>query len=498
MASEENRIWPRARIAVFCAFVAAQLIFVIFHEPWQDEAQAWLLVQALDLPGVFSALKVEGHPALWYLVLFPFAKLGAPMLAMRLISCAAVSIAAWLLLWRSPFPHFIQIFILMSALFTYYLPVISRSYAIALLLIVLAALWYKDRVEHPIRFGVIAALLFQTHVILMGLALGMIVVLVADCVSKTNARQRRWILAGIAIALLGMIATYLELRGGAGGASLSDRIVPLLANPYNLITSAVIDLAVNLSSYGMLPAPWYKLEYVILLVLACAAVLLPLICAPRRNWRAFLLVCFGLGAQLAISIFVYYSINQRTLFFWAMPLFMSWIVLDDAGPMKHARMIQSAYCALFTAFFVFTAPVAWYSAIEDVSLPYSGSVEMGGYLEQEAEPGTVVVSGCASATESVAAFAPDCVYWNPSTNVLFTYCDWGTSPEKNDRWNATFGIDEILARYKAAYPDAQVMYLLADKHIERPENMEAYIVHEQPDALLAEETFRLYVIPVNG
>jgi hypothetical protein len=41
------------------------------------------------------------------------------------------------------------------------------------------------------------------------------------------------------------------------------------------------------------------------------------------------------------------------------------------------------------------------------------------------------------------------------------------------------------------------MYLLADQHVERPANMEAYIIREQPNSILEEETFRLYAIPVN-
>lgn len=492
-----TKTWRIARIAILAVFVAAQVLFAVTHESWQDEAQAWLIVQNLNLPEIFSLLKVEGHPALWYLVLFPFAKLGAPMLTMRLISCAAVGIAAWLLLWRSPFPHFIQVFILLSALFTYYLPVISRSYALALLLIVAASACYKHRLEHPVQFGIIAALLFQTHVILMGLALGMIVILALDCISKSNASRRAWIVAGIAIALLGMIATYLELSGGAASSSLADKILPLLANPLSLFTTLMGDLAVNLASYGVLPAPWRRLEYVLLLALTFASLLLPLIFAPKRNWRAFLLAFFGLGAQLAISVFVYYSINQRTLFFWAILLLTSWIVLDDAAPMKHSGVVKNTYIALFTAFFIFTAPVAWYSAIQDVRLPYSGSVDMGSYLESEVEPGTVIVSGCASATESVVVYAPDFVYWHPKADVTFTYCNWGTTREEIVQWNEVLGIDEMLARYTAAYPEAQTMYLLADQHVERPADMEAYIIREQPNSILEEETFRLYAIPVN-
>ena len=55
------------------AFISFLLIF--FHENWRDEAQEWLLVKDLNIFELISQLKYEGHFALWYLILMPFAKL---------------------------------------------------------------------------------------------------------------------------------------------------------------------------------------------------------------------------------------------------------------------------------------------------------------------------------------------------------------------------------------------------------------------------------------
>lgn len=50
------------------AFVAycSVLVFVVpFHEPWADEAQAWLIGQSLPFHEIVHELGYEGTPPLW-------------------------------------------------------------------------------------------------------------------------------------------------------------------------------------------------------------------------------------------------------------------------------------------------------------------------------------------------------------------------------------------------------------------------------------------------
>jgi hypothetical protein len=59
---------------------------MFYHEPWRDEAQAWLISRDLPILSIFRQMNYEGTPALWHIILVPFAKFGAPYIIENLIS----------------------------------------------------------------------------------------------------------------------------------------------------------------------------------------------------------------------------------------------------------------------------------------------------------------------------------------------------------------------------------------------------------------------------
>ena len=97
------------------------VLFTMFHhEIWRDEAQAWCIVRDLNFIEIFRSARTEGHPFLWYLILYPFAKLGFPVEIMQVISLFFVFISISFLLFKSPFNKFEKSIICFSALSTAY------------------------------------------------------------------------------------------------------------------------------------------------------------------------------------------------------------------------------------------------------------------------------------------------------------------------------------------------------------------------------------------
>lgn len=62
-------------IIITVIYAIITLVIIMYHENWRDEAQSWLIARELGLIDIFKQMKYEGHPALWYLILAPFAKL---------------------------------------------------------------------------------------------------------------------------------------------------------------------------------------------------------------------------------------------------------------------------------------------------------------------------------------------------------------------------------------------------------------------------------------
>ena len=55
-----------AALVVVVAYAALQMALAITHDPWVDEAQAWLLATGLTNPLDLLILPGEGHPPLWH------------------------------------------------------------------------------------------------------------------------------------------------------------------------------------------------------------------------------------------------------------------------------------------------------------------------------------------------------------------------------------------------------------------------------------------------
>ena len=151
------------RWLLLAAYAAATLVFVLKHEPWADELQAWLIARECTVPEIFSAMKWEGHFVPWYLMLHVFAANGAPVLCMNLLSWAFLTAAGAFFIFRAPFNLPIKALVLCSSGMLFWYPVVARCYApIPILLFLLASLW-SQRLARPLLFGFLIALLTNTH-----------------------------------------------------------------------------------------------------------------------------------------------------------------------------------------------------------------------------------------------------------------------------------------------------------------------------------------------
>ena len=67
--------------------------FTIFrHEMWRDEIQAWMIASdSTSLPNLFHNLRYDGHPALWYLLLYAVSRFTQRPVAMQVVHLLSVA-----------------------------------------------------------------------------------------------------------------------------------------------------------------------------------------------------------------------------------------------------------------------------------------------------------------------------------------------------------------------------------------------------------------------
>lgn len=156
----KKNIYYLIALSVFCVF---GLYTLFHHELWYEEVHGWLFARdSFSLINLYSNLKYEGHPLLWYVLLYFVTRFTHDVLWMQLlhfiIGCGCVCI----FLYCAPFTR------LQKILFSFgYFPffeylIISRNYGIGMLFLFLYCALYKKRLEHLWLSALILGLLAHT------------------------------------------------------------------------------------------------------------------------------------------------------------------------------------------------------------------------------------------------------------------------------------------------------------------------------------------------
>jgi len=186
---------------------------VVFHEPWRDEAQAWLIARdSGGLGALFANCRYEGVPALWHALLLPLTRLGPPCL-MSGLNLALAATAVFVFARFAPFDRKAR------ALFAFgYLPIyewgtIARNYALGVVFLFLFAVFFSRR--RLILQGLVLAAAANTSAHAAIVAASALTLVLVDGASRSRQSGCRKsgaaYGAGIALAAVGILASVLQM-----------------------------------------------------------------------------------------------------------------------------------------------------------------------------------------------------------------------------------------------------------------------------------------------
>ncbi len=154
---------PLAECLVLLVFTAIAAVAVWFHEPWADEAQAWLIARDLGIGGILHQMGYEGSPPLWHLLLWGLIRLHLPYAALGVVSLTLVAAGMYIWLRWSPLPAPVRLLVPFAFYYQYQYAVVARSYALSTFLAFAAVALWRAKPVRVIRFGLVVALLAQTN-----------------------------------------------------------------------------------------------------------------------------------------------------------------------------------------------------------------------------------------------------------------------------------------------------------------------------------------------
>ncbi len=235
-------------IVIFIIFFVITMYVALKHEPWNDEAQAWLITRDLTIPEIIAQMKYEGHSFLWYMILLPFVKLGFPYKYMSIISTIFVNIAALFLLYKIDTNKIFKLLILFSEPIIYYFGAISRCYSLIPILLFIVCYLYTKKEQKPYLYAVSLIFLANVHIAMLPFVSMLIITFFIPMIIKSiRAREKREIekyvlsfvlsLTGILIFLIQVLDLKCKLINDRISIikSISDIIGKISSSIYSII-----------------------------------------------------------------------------------------------------------------------------------------------------------------------------------------------------------------------------------------------------------------------
>ena len=179
----------------------------VHHEPWRDEVVPLSIARhAHSLVELTRPLKFEGHPILWYLVLWIGNGLVGRAWILKVAS-AASAIGAVFLLARSPLAWWLKTLVAFSFFPLYQYAVVSRGYSLEMLVLCAFCALYPRRGEHPVALAFVLAALANTEAYGLVMALAAAAMLLVEAGMRGGLRAvrvDRGVVAGAVVFVLGL------------------------------------------------------------------------------------------------------------------------------------------------------------------------------------------------------------------------------------------------------------------------------------------------------
>lgn len=362
-----------------------------FHEPWFDEAQAWAIARSGTIKEIlFEIPHYEGHPPLWHLILTPFAKLGAPYeLSLAAVNIFFMTLAVTVLLFKSPFPKLIRCLLPFNFFLFYQYGVISRPYCILVLAIFLAAVCYKNRNEHPVKYLLCLTLMCAIHSMGIIIAGAFCIVWLCEIFAEkyragklaTVFKDKRcWLMASLLIlVLLIIVEIFPHYNTYTPSSSNTDE---LFSFNFSISTLLRFMLIITEATVGQMPpGPQYIYDYISLIPLCALSFFLFALCCMlfcKNKKLSIFLLTYTLFASFCVLL--YSSVHHMGLVMILL-IYLFWIILDENGRIELPKFFVSLYNSVgnalkiaikIIAFLPLIVPITWTGASSylDIRYPY--------------------------------------------------------------------------------------------------------------------------------
>ncbi|MBR4253571.1 MAG: hypothetical protein IKQ16_00605 [Lentisphaeria bacterium] len=207
-----------AELVLWLLFALVTLVMVWCHEPWRDEAQAFVVVRDNTLPGLILHMKDESQFLLWYLFTWSFVRLcGMPVFGVALMHWALSCATAYLVVRRAPFRFLTRAALIFSVLFAFEFTVVARHYAAGVFLLAVLMVNWRERFRHPVLYSCGIALCASTNLPVWTCLGGLCTAI--GCEAVERRLWTRQVVVSMLVCVFGFALALASIYNGSGFGS---------------------------------------------------------------------------------------------------------------------------------------------------------------------------------------------------------------------------------------------------------------------------------------
>ena len=494
--------------AVAVAWLPVALFAIWHHEMWRDELHCWLVARDSPWPwDVVHNRAYDGHPPLWYLLLWVLEKTTHRPVVMQVVHVGIALAVVWVFASRAPFPRPLRALFPFGYFLAYEYVALSRCYGLALLFALLLCDAHPRRLERPARTALLLAAMALTTTVATMIAAAYTLLLAVDAVALARRRDplagRAWIpvAAGVAAFVAAAACAWPPADSTVAHVAL-PRAMPDDFAPTRLIVAlAPVPRAYFFfwNSNALLSNEGFRAIAVPVAVVAAAWLVFVL---SRRAGPA-LFFGAGLAGLMALFGLVYGGDVRHHGFLFVLLLMAAWLVKDGDGEAAsvpadaplwkrvRARALVPTLAVVLAAHVAGTPIALGYEYAKVFS---SGARAAAALRERGLADALLVAEVDYPATAVIGHLGPRAVAYSPRTGRTFSFVKW----TRARAWDPT---DEETIRYAAALGASrgEDAVLLMNRPLlpQLVDGAAVVRIAELYDSMIEEENFYIYRVARN-
>lgn len=479
------------------AFVVVLGVVVFNHEMWRDELQAWMIVRdSPTLAAMFANLSVEGHPSLWYLLLFPITRLTKDPLSMQMLNLVLAAAAVFVFVRFSPFTRLQKLLFAFSYYPLYEYGAISRNYAVGLLLAFAFCAMYPKRDRILIPIAAVLFLLADSSAYGFIIAACLAFFLAFSLISDKKPVSRGTLAAAAAIVLLGVgLSAYQMMpKGGETGLRV---MLPL---NFDTARSTVATFAASFALFPDISHQWFYIQKPQIVNVWQSILAIPLflyiasVLSPKK--RVMLLFIGAILAMLAFRTFGYFTFALRHHgHMFVMFIVCMWLANYQEGKPAGSSFIQKlsgSGAKFLTAVLVIQLIGGIAAAQRDIRQVYSPAKTAAQVIKANGLEDVPIVGGPEFSVSAVSGYLNKEIYYIGS-NRTGTFVVWskGLTPVIDEE-DVTATLDRLESEKKQ-----RMLLVLGFDMGREPMEFPAYtitLLGRSPTGMVKDETYWAYLV----